>query len=243
VDLLDRLYARLLEVRRSPTPPSDDRPITVGDLYQRIIPYRTVRDALGVLELAEYEHALLRLLAGERGYVRVLDGAVREEVQRELASVNPILGIFRDYAATPVEVREAALPVAESGDPSPGAARRDRVAAPESDAWESQPAASQSKQTPAIPSETPSPVAAVLRSGDQAISRPAASAAPERHQGGASRSVGPCGNCHRTLPQLDDVRFCPFCGAVQRPLACAGCGAPLEAGWSFCIRCGSGRGG
>lgn len=103
MELLESLYQRLL-LSISQTRPSSDQPLTVGDLYQRLIPYRAIRHELNVLELAEYEHAFLRLLAGEGGYVTVEPSSVTAELQRELASTNPILGIYRDYAEAAVRL-------------------------------------------------------------------------------------------------------------------------------------------
>jgi hypothetical protein len=99
MDVVDRLHQRLEEAV------ARDRPLdglTVGDLYQQLIPYRAVRTELGLLELAPYEHALLRLLSGERGYLRLEDDDARDEIARELAAPNPILGIYRDYAGVRV---------------------------------------------------------------------------------------------------------------------------------------------
>lgn len=94
MDALDRLYRRVADslLRAS------DSGVTVGDLYQSIVPYRLVRGELGFGELAEYEHALLRLLSGERDYLVVERPEVQEEFRRELRTPNPILGVYRDYA-------------------------------------------------------------------------------------------------------------------------------------------------
>lgn len=99
MDPVDRLYWRLVEVLCKDGADPAARPLTIAEVYQQLIPYRQVRSELGIHELAAYEHALLRLLAGERGHVLVNSAAVREELERELASPNPILGIYRDYAA------------------------------------------------------------------------------------------------------------------------------------------------
>jgi hypothetical protein len=104
MDLLDRLYRKLREVAARQFPAESTPSFTVAELYQQLIPYRGVRGELGVLELAEYEHALLRLLAGERGYVRVDSPQMQEELRKELSSLSPILGIYRDYADTRVEL-------------------------------------------------------------------------------------------------------------------------------------------
>ncbi len=95
MDLLDRLHDRLSSALEQ----ADPRPArpTIAEIYQQLIPYRAVRDALALDGFAEYEHALLRLLAGERGYARVESDAARTDLQRELASANPILGVYRDH--------------------------------------------------------------------------------------------------------------------------------------------------
>ena len=94
MDPLDRLYRRIADVLlREPA-----TAVTVGDIYQHLVPYRTVRAELGFGELAEYEHALLRLLSGERDFLVVERADVQEEFQRELRNTNPILGVYRDYA-------------------------------------------------------------------------------------------------------------------------------------------------
>ncbi|HEU0013269.1 MAG TPA: zinc ribbon domain-containing protein [Longimicrobium sp.] len=94
MDALDRLYRRVSNAMlREP-----GRGFTVGDLYQELVPYRLIRAELGFGELAEYEHALLRLLSGEREYLELDRADVADEFRRELQAPNPILGIYRDYA-------------------------------------------------------------------------------------------------------------------------------------------------
>ncbi len=117
MDALDRLYRRVADVLlRQP-----DAQVTVGDVYQNLVPYRQVRNELGFSELAEYEHALLRLLAGERDYVIVERPEVQDELQRELRAPNPILGIYRDYPGVGVYLNPfaAELPVAAAPAPAP----------------------------------------------------------------------------------------------------------------------------
>lgn len=101
MDTLDRLHHALrAAIERAG---ATSRSITVAEVYQHLVPYRAMRGELGVWELAEYEHALLRLLSGEGGLVTVVAPEAAEEFRRELASPNPILGIYRDYPG--VEVR------------------------------------------------------------------------------------------------------------------------------------------
>lgn len=118
MDLVDRLHARLRDALKSE---SDVSGLTIGDVYQRLIPYRSVRSELGILELAEYEHALLKLLAGERGYLTLEGEHALSELQAELESTNPILGVYRDYSAVVVRL---------GGAPAAGEARKPSANAP-----------------------------------------------------------------------------------------------------------------
>lgn len=110
MDGLDRLYFHLVHTLRSQDPAGTASSITVADLYQQLIPFRAVRHELGFSELAEYERCLLRLLAGERDYVRLEAPHARAELQREMDAPNPILGVYRDYAAAELRLNPLMLP-------------------------------------------------------------------------------------------------------------------------------------
>lgn len=216
MDLLDRLYGRLVDVLDRQPPGTADG-LTVADVYQRLVPYRAVRAELGILELAQYEHALLRLLSGERGYMAVQSEEVRTELQRELASPNPILGIYRDYAAASVR------PLGDS-----------TAAAP------AEPAA-RPLSAPSPPGRPHGPSADVTEEAPPTARGPAPRSAPPAAPQGAARSPRPCRACGEALPYAEDLRFCPACGSDQEEVACARCGARLDPEWKFCIRCGTPR--
>ena len=257
MDLLDKLNERLTLAVEAAGESAFPGGLTVADVYQRLIPYRSVRGQLGVVELAEYEHAMLRLLSGERQYVEVVDPDVRLEVQRELASLNPILGIYRDYSGARLRLTNEPRAPLDAGH---GTARRNETAASPSSESEADIAPGESLDPPAPEFEILRPLASG-RSG----ARGASSARAQDHdfvrrrdvprhladRAGGERSDLPesrteehgCGGCGRVLPDLPEVRFCPFCGVEQGPEPCARCGAPMDRGWSFCTRCGAGRGG
>lgn len=219
MDVLDRLYDRLQDAVRRTAPDALDRPLTIADIYQHFVPYRLVRAELGFGELKEYEHALLRLLAGERGYVRVDLPQVVEEFRRELRSPNPILGIYRDYAAVGVSLSAAPRPAAEPA----AAAIRPVEAQPDGSGERARP------EPPAVaPAAAPAPPAPDLAAADVTLPEPPT--APRR---------AACWHCREPLPQNRDVRFCPHCGAGQVPTPCAECETLLEPGWRFCIQCGA----
>ncbi len=125
-EVVTKLYRALVEeLRRRGHPGSE--PITVADLYEELVPYRAVRARLGVELNADYEDALLRLLAGERGLLRLEPGDARDELRQEVASPYPTVGLFRKFSASRVWVslpghgEEPELPTAEGpGAPPPG---------------------------------------------------------------------------------------------------------------------------
>jgi hypothetical protein len=124
MDVLDRLYRRLVENLTNAPREAGGIRVTIGEIYQTVVPYRGVRGDLGLAELAAYEHTLLRLLAGERDYVS-LEPEVQEELRRELRAPNPILGIYRDYADVPVKVNPyIRIQLDEPMPPPPSAAAR-----------------------------------------------------------------------------------------------------------------------
>jgi hypothetical protein len=202
VDSLDRLYRRVaLAVGRDP-----GRALTIGDLYQEVVPYRVIRAELDFAELAEYEHVLLRLLAGEREYLELDRAEAAEEFRRELQAPNPILGIYRDYAevgvqpnpfAVPPQPDRTAPPVV-AGAPRPAAEGGARPAAP--------PAAVASEAPPpARPKPCPGCRAPLPRDRD-------------------ARFCPFCGKCLVSVP-------CSDCSAMLEPewSFCATCGAPRGA--------------
>jgi hypothetical protein len=81
----------------------------VADLHERIIPYRTSRTLLGFDSLQDYDMALLRLLAGERGLAMVEPREVRESLEREAAGSYPDPGAFRAFPAATVQLNPAAV--------------------------------------------------------------------------------------------------------------------------------------
>src|SRR2546426_1808180 len=87
MDELDRLFERRVAVLVK-----DARlavPFPAADVYERLVPYRSNRSHLRVATHQDYEMAVLRLLAGERGYVRLEPDDVREAMQREGTAGDP----------------------------------------------------------------------------------------------------------------------------------------------------------
>jgi hypothetical protein len=227
-DPLDRLFRCLVENLAALDPEALVRPFPVTEIAERLVPYRTHRAALGVDTGEDYEMTVLRLVAGERGYLDVFPAEVREMFANEAAASNPETGVFRQFPeATALlapervaEVRGGAPPVPPATEPEP---ERETVL-------------------------TPTAVDAVPGTGDD-------DAEPERlpfmlaeePDDDAGRPVSrprdipastPCSYCGGDLPVGRAVLFCPHCGQNVGMVHCRACGTELDVGWTFCITCG-----
>src|SRR5688500_8499340 len=132
MDDLDRILQRLVQRVRAEYPEYMTRPFEVSELYQNIVPYRHHRRELGIETNQDYELALLRLLAGERGYL-MGDASMHDAVKRELASPNPNTALFREFAAARVSLSPEAARRYEqmsSGDTKPDDVRTVSAAPP-----------------------------------------------------------------------------------------------------------------
>jgi hypothetical protein len=114
-EVLGRFHRALVRELRAKDPHRVDGPFTVAEIYQDLVPYRTHRDQIGVAMNADYEHALLRLLAGEGDYLSLESRTAREEIKEELASPNPNTGLYRDFAAADVHLNPELLGTSETG--------------------------------------------------------------------------------------------------------------------------------
>lgn len=207
MDPLDRLYWRLVESLRRERP-GEAWEMTIAEIYQHLVPYRTVRSELGFGELAAYEHALLRLLSGEKEYVSLDLPEVQEELQRELRAPNPILGLYRDYAAVGVRVNPAKTSAPQ---PAPAVPAM-RVAPP----------------APAAPPASAAPATRALPVEDRTEEPPrrptlCRSCRTPFPEGREVRFCPFCGATQRALP-------CRGCGEMVEPewRFCAGCGLPQQ---------------
>src|SRR5437867_7910978 len=78
-DDLDRLFERLVSVLADDAPGRLAVPFPAAEVYERLVPYRSNRSILRVATHQDYEMAVLRLLAGERGYASLEPAEVRSE--------------------------------------------------------------------------------------------------------------------------------------------------------------------
>ena len=242
MDDVDRLFLELVERLRRDRPAALAGPITVGDLHERLIPYRLVRDCVGFRSNDDYESALCRLAAGERSYL-LGDRVMQQELREALGGVLPDIYRYRAYKDEQVWLNPAAIP-------PPGDTRY----APPEVRERAEPAVSP-KDAEADGEETlearrdaaadPLDHVGVERIGDddtEATRELEARTIEEVFSvANASRDeeVETCLTCGEPAP--GGAAFCPFCGARLRPASCPNCGGALEPTWRFCPACGTRR--
>jgi hypothetical protein len=232
-DELDRLFSRLVQNLAELDPSRLHRPFPVAELYEHLVPYRTHRAQLGIETHEDYEMAILRLLAGERGYASVEPPEVGATLAREAASVNPNTSLYRQYGAARVhldpdrvgEALGAAAPASDEQAPADLAAE-----SPERGAG-SLAGAAVEPLSEADEEEEQGRLPFVLAEEED---EPAA-AAPRTIRGPSA----PCAYCGGELPVGRTVLFCPHCGQNVGVVHCPACGTELDVGWKFCISCGA----
>src|SRR5256886_13311650 len=103
MDELDRLFGLLVTALARETRIAV--PFPAAEVYEKLVPYRSNRSLLNVATHQDYEMAVLRLLAGERGYVQLEPDNIREAMQREIATVNPDPAYFRSFPEAQIMVK------------------------------------------------------------------------------------------------------------------------------------------
>jgi hypothetical protein len=266
-DSVARLHELLTEALERTRARPYETPVTVAEIYQEIVPYRAVRSEAGFGMNADYEDALLRLLAGENDLARLEPDHARDEILRELRTVNPNVTIYRSYAGCDVWIRPrddasgsrrspaAAEPKARETSAGPGEgvgpdrrpsgvtehSRRQVQPSPASQASQATQASQASHASQRSQrSQASKPSHASQSSQSSSAQAPAGESAVEASTsaaGGAQWRV--CAACTGALPRDRSVRFCPACGAHQVSTPCRDCGGILEPGWRYCVDCGA----
>jgi hypothetical protein len=108
-ELLERFHRALIEEIQMQRPEYLTGPFTVAEIYQNLVPYGSHRDRIGVHMNGDYEDALLRLLAGEGGYLVLESEPALRELRAELETPNPNTGLYREFAAVDVRLNRTML--------------------------------------------------------------------------------------------------------------------------------------
>ncbi len=239
---LERLFRRLVDNLIAIDPARLHRPLGLGELLDSVIPYRTNRRALSVDSVEDYDMLVLRLCAGEGGFVRLLDEDAAQVFREQAASPNPDLSVLRAHSQ--VELVLETEPLAHALGPGP----EEEYAPPDEELLEF-PAAGPHREPPTPPEVSLD----LLRRAPAAVApEPAPSLVPplppppritpepepEPPRSTHRRSGPRCGYCGGRLPAGRTVNYCPHCGQSQTFTRCPECQAELELGWKHCINCG-----
>ena len=230
MDDLDRLFRYLVNHLAKDAPERLTSPFEVSELYQTVVPYRGHRRELKFESIEDYEMAVLRLLAGERGYASVEPLNVQEALALEAGSVNPDPGAFRDFAAATVKLSANGIRSVldeEIAYAPPG------HAPPDANRFEPPKPEVASAEERFAPPEPGAPAEQRARpAGAEAVQPPA--------QGGLVFEAveATCPHCYVELPGGRRVVYCPSCGRQVQEATCPACGDGLEPGWRFCVTCG-----
>ncbi len=246
---LARLLARRVEASGQPA----DGEVSVAELRRRLVPYEVARTDLALATKAEYDLAVLELLASGE-HLESEDGELVEAVRRELDSPEPGLAFLQDYAASHLQLRLEGLAEASADSP---AARRATAAAdgPELDP-EPEDAPEAPPGTSSDAPSRPASASAADRATGPTSGRTSASAADRTADPIADPTAGatadgtgdgtgePCWRCEEELPsEAGEARYCVWCGADLSIRPCRACGTELRAEWDFCPSCGREAGG
>ena len=108
MDELDRLFDRVVRALAERGSEDVRESFQVAELYQELVPYRQNRSALRLDTYQDYEMAMLRLLAGERGYATVEPAEAQEALVAEAQATYPETGVVREFAAARVHLNVTA---------------------------------------------------------------------------------------------------------------------------------------
>lgn len=206
---LERVFRLLVANIVAIDPARLHQPVTLGDLLSNIIPYRTSRTPLQVESAEDYDLLLIRLCAGEGGFVQTDPPEAQESFRHEAAASNPDLGLLQAWKDARLILASEQLAYALGpGDEEDFAPPGDQPPAP------------------------PRPVADAPARADRKADAPVVE--PVEIENGVER----CGYCGGLLPSDRTVNFCPHCGESQSVIRCPNCQAELELGWRHCVTCG-----
>jgi hypothetical protein len=263
--ILERFHRALIEEIQTQRPEYLTAAFTVAEIYQNLVPYGSHRDRIGVEMNGDYEDALIRLLAGEGGYLILDSEPALDDLRTELQRPNPNTGLYREFAAVDVRLNQAYLDLSasaldqlpdlvhelEAEDPvtmsALAPAERNTgfgIVPPGVDIFsDGPPAGGANDGEPASGEEGAARSAARPPLAPEYVEAPGPNGDAADAPAGSDRlTPTACKWCRADLPERDDLNFCPYCGTDLDLVPCAACGGELEPGWRFCASCGTGVG-
>lgn len=110
LDDLDRLAFRLSRTVRTQYPHLLTQGFTLTDLEERLLPFREARREMADGGADAFERAVLRLIAGERGYL-LTESGLQAACTQALASPSPSMSLVRAWATTSLTLAQQAAAV------------------------------------------------------------------------------------------------------------------------------------
>ena len=224
---LERFFRQLVDNLIAIDPGRLHRPLPLGELYRTVIPYRTNRRSLILDTNEDYDLLLLRLCAGEGGFIRMASPEVQQRFHREVMSPNPDLNLVRELADA--ELQLATEPLAHALGPAPETLyappepAQEIFEEPRKESEEIQLDPVRSALPPLRPASSPR-LTPFMRPSDVVDHR-----VPADQR---------CSFCGGRLPESRQANFCPHCGQNQTLSRCLECHSEIELGWKHCIACG-----
>ncbi len=215
---LDRFFRRIVSNLAANDPGRLRGPIPLGEISTSIVPYRSNRRVLHVDTSEEYEMVLLRLCAGEGGYVRTEPEEVRIRFEEEAESSNPDLEVIHRFEEVTLMLRPERVALALQ---TPG----------------HEPEAQSSVEAPRRTEPEPEPDDEVEVDELEGIGEVVEAADLDEFVAAEETAGSQCVYCGGSLPERP-LNFCPHCGQSQVALVCPKCHADVEAGWRHCVNCG-----
>ncbi len=229
---LERFFVQLVKALNAVDSALLRQPIALEDIMRDVLPYRTHRRALQIDSSEEYELVLMRLAAGEGGYMVTDPPEAMARFQAEIATPHPDLAIIDDDEGVTVLLepsRVAAALVADGAETSSYAP----PPPPPPPAPPRPPASDPDDALPLDEVRSARPVSRPLRPAERDADPEAESVTAREH----------CSYCGGGLPDGRIVNFCPHCGQGQALTRCPECRSEVEIGWRHCITCGYDLGG
>jgi len=234
-DYLERLFEHLVANIAALDAAALHRPVPVGDIADRLIPYRTHRAMLGVDTNEDYEMTVLRLLAGERGFAQVFPDDVRLALVAEAAGSNPDTGLFRQFPdATFLLDADRVADLTGADEPRHGNRGHAATATPDA----APRFVPRSLDEPSGHEELPGGDDDDVQPLPFALEEDPDTAPPPSRPRDIAPASSACNYCGGALPVGRSVLFCPHCGQNIGVVHCPTCGSELDVGWQFCITCG-----
>ncbi|HSG67015.1 MAG TPA: zinc ribbon domain-containing protein [Gammaproteobacteria bacterium] len=228
MDDLDRLAFRVARTVRTTYPHLLERGFTLSDLEERLAPYPETRREMAHGGPDGYEQTVLRLIAGERGYLAA-EPALQEACRRALQMASPAVSIVRSWAGSTLTLRGSAFSLGNERT-TDGSARN--AVSPHERHSSGQRAQAHS----AVPQQGDSlSVVELVSVSDAADDAPRA-----MQETLPVQRAEPCA-CHfcgGALPSGRSITYCPFCGIDLTVRHCPACSTELDRAWRFCVSCG-----